>query len=107
MVYLNNDTNQQQVWIPRNDGSGTTHTSSYEQGYEDGYASGETHQKDLLTTTAFTENGEYQRENGWSGVTVDVPQTGHTDQELEDAYESGYTSGQTDQKNLLTMPPLI
>ena len=102
MVYLNNDTNQQEVWIPRNDGLGATHKSSYDQGFEDGYASGETHQKNLLTTTAFTENGEYQRENGWSGVTVDVPQTGHTDQELEEAFESGYTSGQTDQKNLLT-----
>ena len=102
MVYLNNDTNQQEVWIERNDGLGATHKSSYDQGFEDGYASGETHQKNLLTTTAFTENGEYQRENGWSGVTVDVPQTGHTDQELEDAFESGYTSGQTDQKNLLT-----
>lgn len=102
MIYLQNNTEEQTVFIPRNDGSGTTHTSSYEQGYEDGYASGETHQKNLLTTTAFTENGEYQRENGWSGVTVDVPQTGHTDQELEDAFESGYTSGQTDQKNLLT-----
>lgn len=73
MVYLNNDTNQQEVWIPRNDGLGTTHKSSYDQGFEDGYASGETHQKNLLTTTAFTENGEYSRENGWSAVTVSVP----------------------------------
>lgn len=73
MVYLNNDTNQQEVWIPRNDGLGATHKSSYDQGFEDGYASGETHQKNLLTTTAFTENGEYSRENGWSAVTVSVP----------------------------------
>lgn len=101
MVYIENTTIEQEVWIERNDGFGATHKSSYQEGYEDGYASGETHQKNLLTTTAFTENGEYQRENGWSGVTVDVPQTGHTDQELEDAFESGYTSGQTDQKKLL------
>ncbi len=102
MVYIENTTIEQEVWIERNDGLGAIHKSSYQEGYEDGYASGETHQKNLLTTTAFTENGEYQRENGWSGVTVDVPQTGHTDQELEDAFENGYTSGQTDQKNLLT-----
>ena len=78
MVYLDNSTNQQEVWIPRNDGLGSTHKGSYDQGFEDGYVSGETHQKNLLSSTAFTENGEYEMENGWSAVTVNVPQTGST-----------------------------
>lgn len=78
MVYLDNTIEQQTVWIPRNDGLGSTHKGSYDQGFEDGYVSGETHQKNLLSSTAFTENGEYERENGWSAVTVNVPQTGST-----------------------------
>ena len=198
MIYLKNNTILQDVYIPRQDMLQYTTGSSgtYAEGYADGYESGETHQKNLLVTTAFTENGEYTRENGWSGVTVNVPtgrtytfegktvvisadttnilpssgidamtavtvdaseyaqqnyddgfddgfddgyasgsteereklsavtftantavtmdeggysavtvnvaQTGHTDQELEDAYTSGHTDGMDDQKQLLT-----
>lgn len=78
MIYLENSTSGQTIFIPRNDSLGSIHKGSYEQGFEDGYESGETHQKNLLSSVTFTENGEYERENGWSAVTVDVPQTGST-----------------------------
>ena len=61
---------------------------------EEAYQSGRTDQKNLLSTTAFTENGEYISENGWSGVTVNI--------DTDAYYNSGYTSGETHQKSLLT-----
>lgn len=71
MVYLDNKKDPQEVWIPRNDGNGYIHTGSshsYQEGYEDGME----YQKSLLSSTTFTENGEYERENGWSAITVNV-----------------------------------
>jgi flagellar biosynthesis/type III secretory pathway protein FliH len=71
MVYLDNKKDPQEVWIPRNDGNGYIHTGSshsYQEGYEDGIE----YQKSLLSSTTFTENGEYERENGWSAITVNV-----------------------------------
>ena len=75
MIYLNNTTEQQTVFVPRNDGIGSIHKGSYEQGFEDGFQSGETHQQSLLSSVTFTENGDYLRPDGWSAVTVDVQQT--------------------------------
>lgn len=46
------------------------------QAYNDGVTAGTAQQKALLTSTAFTQNGTYARENGWNSVTVNVPQTG-------------------------------
>lgn len=51
---------------------------NYDEGYDDGKRDGENEQKAKLTVTSFTENNTYTRENGWSAVTVDVPQTGQT-----------------------------
>ena len=52
------------------------YTEGYGSGYTSGYTSGETDgaaaQKALLTATAFTDNGLYTSENGFSGVTVNV-----------------------------------
>lgn len=87
------------------DGYSSGLTDGYESGYTEGVEDGKDIQKRLLTSSAFTYNGEYQRENGWSAITINVNQSGHTDQELFDMYESGYTSGFTDgvisQKELL------
>ena len=81
----------------------TNYDDGFEDGFEDGYSSGSTDEKAKLSGITFTANTAVTlSDGGYSAVTVNVPQTGHTDQELEDAYESGYTSGQTDQKNLLT-----
>lgn len=46
--------------------------SSYEEGYQDGYTQGEEDQKGKLTSTTFTKNGTFTRENGWKKVTVNV-----------------------------------
>lgn len=129
--------------------------SGYTQGledaggeYADGYVAGIEEQKSKLSGITITENGEYTRADGYSGITVNVPQTGtvatyqtknfsidnngdttitvddgydgitggtihvsvpqtgHTDAELEAAYTSGYTGGEiagiAEQKALLT-----
>lgn len=75
MVYLDNKKDPQEVWIPRNDGNGSTHSGS-SHSYEEGYADGINDQKSKLASTAFTENGDYQRNDGWSAITVNVPQSG-------------------------------
>lgn len=74
MIYLDNTTSPQNVWIPRNDGNGYIHTGS-SQSYQEGYEDGIEYQKSLLSSSAFTENGEYERENGWSAITVNVEPT--------------------------------
>ena len=69
--------------------------------YESGFTSGVTYQKSLLSAITITENGEYiTDENGVSAITVDV--SGYTQDDLDDAYQSGFTSGVTYQKSLLS-----
>ena len=74
MIYLDNKTLLQELYIPRQEyisvttGSGGT--------YAEGYADGVNDQKAKLASTAFTENGDYQRNDGWSAITVNVPQSG-------------------------------
>lgn len=84
----------------------STFNSGYTSGYTEGVEDGKDIQKRLMVSSAFTFNGEYQRLNGWSAITINVNQSGHTDQELLDMYDSGYTSGYTDgvisQKELLS-----
>lgn len=67
--------------------------NAYASGHTSGVTDGATQQKALLTSTAFTTNGTYTRENGWSSVTVNVAQTGYTQQDLDNAYVSGLTNG--------------
>lgn len=69
MIYLNNNTKPQEIFIERNDGNGNKYIP---QPYLDGYEDGMEYQKSLLSSTTFTENGEYERENGWSAITVNV-----------------------------------
>lgn len=92
-----------QVIVDASEYAQENYDGGFEDGFEDGYSSGSTDEKAKLSGVTFTANTAVTlSDGGYSAVTVNVPQTGHTDQELEDAYESGYTSGQTDQKNLLT-----
>lgn len=81
-------------------GTGSTYNEGFSDGFESGYASGETHgiqvQKSRLSSTELTDNGTYTREDGWSAVTVSVPQTGYTQADIDNAYASGYTSGEED-----------
>ena len=54
------------------------YTSGFTAGFSSGFTSGETSgaaaQKALLGATSFTSNDTYTSENGWSAVTVNVPQ---------------------------------
>lgn len=50
--------------------------------YDAGVSAGEASQKARLSSTAFTQNGDYTLENGWSAVTVEV--SGGTPCSLED-----------------------
>lgn len=43
-----------------------------ELAYQDGVSDGIDQQKEKLTSATFTDNGTYQREDGWNEVTVDV-----------------------------------
>lgn len=59
--------------------------SGYTQGledaggeYADGYAAGIAEQKSKLSGITITENGEYTRADGFSSITVNIPQTGTT-----------------------------
>lgn len=90
MIYLNNNTGQQKVYIPK-DEVVLPELSDYDLGYNAGVAD----QKLLLTSTTFTVNGFYQNENGWSGVTVDVDEQQYYDSGYTEGYASGYTSGYT------------
>ena len=88
------------------DGFNTGYTSGctdgYKDGYGDGFESGKTdgiqEQKAKLISTAITSNGTYNREDGYNSVSVNIAQTGHTDEEMEQAYNSGVTEGTRVQK---------
>ena len=65
--------------------------------FEEGFESGVTYQKSLLSAITIYENGEYiTDENGVSAITVDV--SGYTQDDLDNAYQSGITY----QKSLLS-----
>ena len=87
------------------DGVNACSGGSYQEGYDDGwgagYSSGKTdgiaEQKAKLASTAFTSNGPYTstRADGWSSVTVNVA-SGYTQDDLDRAFQSGYTAGLRD-----------
>lgn len=66
----------------------------YEEGYDDGKEDGIEEQKGKLTVTSFTENDTYTRADGWSAITVNVPQG--------QGYEEGYEDGIANQKAKLS-----
>ena len=67
---------------------------NYDEGYNDGKEDGIEEQKAKLTVTSFTENDTYTRADGWSAITVNVPQG--------QGYEEGYEDGVADQKAKLS-----
>lgn len=70
--------------------------------YQSGFTDGVEFQKRKLEITAVTENGRYIREDGYSEVEVNVQQTGHTEEELTQAYQNGKTVGVSEQKSKLS-----
>ena len=76
MIYLKNNTETQSIYIPRQTvlgGGYITTTKTYEDGYNDGLEDGKEQQKDKLLNLYVTANGQYEREDGWDVVTVDIP----------------------------------
>lgn len=78
------------------------YNSGYTDGSEDGFESGETHQKSLLVSTAITENGLYEKEDGYNSVNVNINtqaywNSGYTSGYTE-GFESGHTAGEAEQK---------
>lgn len=62
--------------------------------YNDGFADGIADQKGKLTSTTFTGNGSYNREDGWDNVTVNV--------DTVTPYNNGKQDGVAEQKAKLT-----
>lgn len=102
---LNSNTNTSGIWLGglRNPKkvrgtSGCCGGASQGDGeYKDGFDNGVAFQKNKLASTAFTVNGEYQREDGWNRVFVNID----TQSFYDKGYDDGYTSGETHQKSLL------
>ena len=89
MIYIKNNTEIQTIFIPRNELQKEAYiasTKTYEDGYRDGLEDGKGQQKDKLLNLYVTENGQYEREDGWGVVTVDTP-------DCSDAYNKGYEDG--------------
>ena len=75
MIYLKNNTETQAIYIPRQTvlgGGYIPSTKAYEKGYNKGLEDGKEQQKGKLSNLNVTENGQYEREDGWDVVTVDV-----------------------------------
>ena len=100
MIYIKNTTETQTIFIPRNElqkEAYVTSTKTYEDGYRDGLEDGKEFQKDQLLNLYVTENGQYEREDGWGTVTVDVPTEGGDCSEAYDkGFEDGYNQGQSE-----------
>lgn len=78
MIYIKNNTEIQTIFIPRSELQKEAYiasTKTYEDGYNDGFGKGKQYQKDQMLNLYVTENGEYEREDGWGIVTVDIPTT--------------------------------
>ena len=108
MVYLNNDNNKQDVYIPRNDGQGS-YTSRYDEGYQAGYNNGFyegceecSHDCDLerksvvvtADTMTVTPSSGYE---GFSAVDIDATEWG----------QSKYNEGEDDQKARLSSATFV
>lgn len=101
MIYIKNVNVTQQIFIPRNELGDVNNTpvKGYEDGYKDGYAEGKEYQKGQLLNLYVTENGEYNREDGWGTVTVDIgecPECEDCDNAYNDGYKDGYNQGLND-----------
>ena len=76
MIYLKNNTETQSIYIPRQTvlgGGYIATTKTYEDGLAEGIERGKEIQKGQLLNLYVTENGEYEREDGWGAITVNIP----------------------------------
>ena len=102
MIYIKNTTETQTIFIPRNElqkEAYVTSTKTYEDGYREGLEDGKEQQKDQLLNLYVTENGQYEREDGWGTVTVDM-----SIPDCSGAYDEGYNQGYEDGQNSVECP---
>lgn len=102
MIYIKNTTEIQTIFIPRNElqkEAYITSTKTYEDGYREGLEDGKEYQKDQLLNLYVTENGQYEREDGWGVVTVDM-----SIPDCSGAYDEGYNQGYEDGQNSVECP---
>lgn len=66
------------------------------EAYESGVTQGQALQKAKLTGLTATTNMIYERADGYNRVVINVPQTGYTQQDLDNAWAAGHSSGYTD-----------
>lgn len=108
MIYIKNTTEIQTVFIPRNElqkEAYITSTKTYEDGYREGLEDGKGQQKDQLLNLYVTENGQYEREDGWGVVTVDIPIGDCPEcEDCSGAYDEGYNQGYEDGQNSVECP---
>ncbi|MEE0267702.1 MAG: hypothetical protein UD103_06970 [Bacteroidales bacterium] len=98
MIYLKNNAETQEVFIPKQNVV-TNLKPSYKDGYRDGLQDGKQQQKDQLLNLYITENGQYEREDGWGVVTVDIDSP-----DCNNAYDEGYNQGYEDGQNSVECP---
>ena len=99
MIYLKNNTEKQTIFIPRNElqkEAFITTIRTYEDGLKEGYGNGIEDQKDQLLNLYVTENGTYEREDGYGKVTVVIEGGTDCKEAIETAYEDGYKEGYED-----------
>ena len=78
------------------------YNDGYKEGKADGIEQGKTEQKDLLAKGSFDKNGTYHRDNGWSDITIAVPDEGSYDEGYSDGHTAGVADGAAQQKAKLT-----
>lgn len=102
MIYIKNNTEIQTIFIPRSELQKEAYiasTKTYEDGYREGLEDGKEQQKDQLLNLYVTENGQYEREDGWGVVTVDM-----SIPDCSGAYDEGYNQGYEDGQNSVECP---
>ena len=95
MIYIKNNTEVQTIFIPRNElekEAYITSVKTYEDGLKEGYDNGREYQKDQLLNLYVTENGVYEREDGYGRVTIDI-EGGNVDFTLEEKSERFESNG--------------
>lgn len=94
------------------DCSGGTCEGIWESGYTSGYTDGVDSIQEITLRENITDNGDY----AWAPLdglykevylNVNVPQTGYTQEDLDNAYASGYTAGEEDCSGSTTDADLI
>lgn len=84
--------------IGKEEGFDEGYQEGVEIGYQNGFDNGVIEQKKFLTNITITENGTYTRENGYSEVVVNVPDTNGS---YDEGYNDGIVEGTSNAKEII------